>query len=68
MVNSAAEFAASSNHAHAVFLASIPALDVAVDAETLVWKPILDWIFAHPKHPRIFIRAHRKILLVGGNL
>jgi len=46
-VNSAAAFAASSNHGLAVFLASIPALDLAIDAEALVWKPILEWIFAH---------------------
>jgi hypothetical protein len=59
-VNSAAVFAASSNHALAALSASAPAPDgraprwgaasdpvLAIDAEALVWKPILEWIVAH---------------------
>ena len=60
MATSAAESAASGNHAYAVSLtsgattegsctrgdaASDPVL--AIDAKTMVWKQILDWIVAH---------------------
>jgi hypothetical protein len=57
-VISAAEFVASSSPALAACLALAQAPDgrahggvrppiLEIDAETMVWKPILDWIGAH---------------------